>query len=198
MRKTMKRLFLATIPLLLLILAVPSTQGGQNGNGEKPAPGDTMTFAQKVMAGFPTRWGKLEVHTPWGTSYKYKGPNEMVEEFDLSTYRTPLESKIVSRRWQGNPGMYLANEEFLSGFTFWIDLVKAGFPVADFPELEWVTIREGYWYSRYMLSYVQGQAHMGIHMVHGPYWTLKAFEMHQKNRLIRDRGERVPSNKDLL
>ncbi|MCH7909318.1 MAG: c-type cytochrome, partial [Candidatus Hydrogenedentes bacterium] len=84
------------------------------------------------------------------------------------------------------------------GFTFWIDLVQAGFPVADFPELQWVSAREGYWYSRYILSYVQAQAHMGIHLVQGPYWTLKAQEMHKKNRLIRDRGENVPSNKDVL
>ncbi|MDA2934154.1 cytochrome c [Acidobacteria bacterium AH-259-D05] len=179
-----------TLPVVLSV-AAPRDE-------EKPAPGDTMTFSEKVKTGFPTRWGKLEVHTPWGNSYKYKGPNEAVEEFDLSPYRTPLKSKIVSRRWEGNPGMYLANEEFLSGFSFWMDLVRAGFPVAHFPELEWITVREGYWYSRYMLSYVQAQAHMGIHMIHGPYWTLKAMESHQKNRFIRDRGERIPSNKDML
>lgn len=187
----MNRMFSIT---LVLLLAGPASAEPD----ERPAPGEEMTFTEKVKTGFPTRWGKLEIHTPWGTSYKYKGPNEVVEEFDLSSYRSPLESKIVSRRWEGNAGMYLANEEFFSGFCFWIDLVSAGFPVADFPELEWITVREGYWYSRYMLSYVQAQAHMGIHMVQGPYWTLKAREMHRKNRLIRDRGENVPSNKDML
>ncbi len=177
--------------------AVALAAGGVQSR-ERPAPGETMTFTEKVITGFPTRWGKLEVHTPWGASYKYKGPNEVVEEFDLSEYRSPLDSKIVSRRWEGDAGMYLANEEFLSGFCYWIDLVAAGFPVADFPELAWITIREGYWYSRYILSYVNAQAHMGIHMIHGPYWTLKAIETHRRNRFIRDRGERVPSNKDIM
>lgn len=180
----------------ILLLTAPLTLGQQRQ--ERPAQGDTMTFSEKVKAGFPTRWGKLEINTPWGTSYKYKGPNEMVDEFDLSTYRTPLESKILSRRWEGNAGMYLANEEYFGGFTFWADLVSAGFPVAHFSELEWITTREGYWYSRYILSYVQAQGHMGIHMVQGPYWTLKAQQMQQNNRLIRDRGERVPSNKDIF
>ncbi|MFQ5722864.1 MAG: c-type cytochrome [Terriglobia bacterium] len=195
MKKKISLLLLlaGTIPLVFVLAARP-----RNPSQEKPAAGESMTFSEKVKTGFPTRWGKLQIHTPWGPSYKYKGPNEMVEEFDLSSYRTPLESRIVSRRWEGNRGMYLANEEFLSGFPFWMDLVRAGFPVAHFPQLEWVTVREAYWYSRYMLSYVQAQAHMGIHMVHGPYWTLKASEMYQRNRLIRERGERIPSNKDIL
>lgn len=194
----MKKLMLtfAALAAFPLLLGLASPPGGNDK--EKPAPGESMTFSEKVKTGFPTRWGHLKVNTPWGASYKYKGPNEVVEEFDLSGYRTPLDSKIVSRRWEGNPGMYLANEEFLSGFCFWMDLVQAGFPVAHFPELEWVTIREGYWYSRYILSYVQAQSHMGIHMIQGPYWTLKALEAHQRNRLIRDRGERVPSNKDVM
>lgn len=187
-----KRLFLA----MFVVLVLTGAAGGSDK--EQPAPGDSMTFAEKVRTGFPTRWGKLQIHTPWGASYKYKGPNEMVKEFDLSGYRTPLDSKIVSRRWDNDSGMYLANEEFFSGFTFWLDLVSAGFPVAHFPQLEWVTLREGYWYSRFILSYVQAQAHMGIHMVQGPYWTLKAEEMYRRNRLIRERGERMPSNKDVL
>ncbi|MFQ5776575.1 MAG: c-type cytochrome [Terriglobia bacterium] len=193
MKRLSAALILIGLPLVLVAVASP-----RGGDAEKPAPGESMTFSEKVKTGFPTRWGALKVHTPWGNSYKYKGPNEVIEEFDLSPYRTPLESKIVSRRWEGNPGMYLANEEFLSGFTFWMDLVRAGYPVAHFPALEWATIREGYWYSRYMLSYVQAQSHLGIHMVNGPYWTLKAFESMRRNRLIRERGERVPSNKDML
>ncbi len=49
-----------------------------------------------------------------------------------------------------------------------------------------------------MLGYVAAQARMGIHMVHGPYWQIKAMEYYRKNRIIRDRGERVPSVKDIL
>lgn len=184
------------VVVCVLLLTAPLTFGQQRE--ERAAVADSMTFSDKVKAGFPTRWGKLKINTPWGASYKYKGPNEMLDVFDLAPYRTPLDSKILSRRWEGSGGMYLANEEYFGGFTFWVDLVNAGFPVAHFPQLEWITTREGYWYSRYILSYVQGQGHMGIHMVQGPYWTLKAQQMNQKNRLIRSRGERVPSNKDVF
>ncbi len=117
---------------------------------------------------------------------------------DLSAYRTPLEAKIVDRRWYTNDGMYLANETNNSSISFLLDAVKAGFPVAHDEAFGWVTAQEAYWYSRYVLSNVFAQSHLGISMIHGPYWTLKAQEMHQKNRLQRDRGERVPSNKDVL
>jgi mono/diheme cytochrome c family protein len=77
-------------------------------------------------------------------------------------------------------------------------MVKAGFPVAHNQPFAWVTTQEAYWYSRYILSYVFAQSHLGVSMIHGPYWTLKAQEHHRKNRLQRDRGEQVPANKDIL
>lgn len=195
----MKRFLLVAIPLVAILCWHPAERPALAAEpDERPAPGDSMTFSEKVKAGFPMRWGKLEVHAPWGARYKYEGPNELAAEFDLSRYRTPLQSKIVSRRWKGNAGMYLANEEFLSGFSFWMDLVRGGFPVAHSPALQWVTVLESYWYSRYMLNYVQGRAHMGIHMIHGPYWTLKALDLHEKDRYIRDRGERIPGNKGIM
>ncbi len=154
-----------------------------------------LTFEQKVKLGFPRLWGEFSIETPEGRRYKMKtSPTQA----DMSAYRTPLESKILSRRYHSSPGMYLANEEFLSGLYWAIDAVNAGMPVANWPEWLNVTHREGYWYSRYALSYVQAQAHMGIHMLHGPYWTLKARDHSRKNRFIRDRNERNFSNKDVL
>lgn len=117
---------------------------------------------------------------------------------DLSAYRSPLDSKIVDRRWYTNEGMYLANESNNSGVSFLLEAIKAGFPIAHNEAFAWVTAQEAYWYSRYMLSNVFSQSHLGISMIHGPYWTLKARESYQKNRLQRDRGERMPSNKDVM
>lgn len=117
---------------------------------------------------------------------------------DMSMYRSPLESKIVDRRWHTNDEMYLANEEYHSSIPFSLEAVKAGLPVAHNLPFQWVTTQEAYWYSRYKLSFFFAQSHMGISMIHGPYWTLKAHELYEKNRLQRDRGERVPSNKDIL
>jgi hypothetical protein len=168
-----------------------------DGDHERPAPGEVMTFSQKVETGWPTRWGKFQMNHPQGSKLSVKGPVEMTDQFDLAPYRTPLDSKIVSRRWTGD-SMYLANEQFYSAHPFWLNLVQGGFPVAHSPQLEWVLLRESYWYSRYTLSHVSAQSRMGIHMVHGPYWQLKALEYHRRNQLIRDRGERVPSGKDML
>ena len=48
------------------------------------------------------------------------------------------------------------------------------------------------------MEYPMGSAHAGIHMVNGPYWTLKALEFENKSKLVRDRGEHIPSNKDIM
>ncbi|MDG2126671.1 MAG: cytochrome c [Fuerstiella sp.] len=162
-----------------------------------PAPGEVMTLTQKVETGWPVRWGEFRMHHPQGSTLKVKGPIEMTDQFDLASYRTPLESTIVSRRWHGE-SMYLANEQFYSSHPFWLALVDGGFPVAHSPQLEWILLREAYWYSRYMLSHVSAQSRMGIHMVHGPYWQLKAMEYYRHNRIVRDRGERTPSTKDVF
>ncbi|MFQ5689431.1 MAG: hypothetical protein ACE5HQ_04065 [Gemmatimonadota bacterium] len=117
---------------------------------------------------------------------------------DLSAYRSPLETKIIDRRWYTNEGMYLANEEYYSGIPFFQRWIQAQLPFPSDPAFGWITNREAYWYSRYVLSNVFAQSHLGISMIHGPYWTLKAHELSRKNRLQRDRGERVWANKDVL
>jgi len=189
--------------LLSLLLSCATPGFGQFPEGrdlqsvEYPAPGEAMTFSQKVVTGWPTRWGEFRMHDPQGSTLKVKGPVEMTGQFDLSSYRTALDSKIVSRRWSGD-SMYLANEQFYCSHPFWLNLVYGGFPVAHSPQLEWVILRESYWYSRYMLNHVGARSRMGVHMVHGPYWHLKAMEYYHRNRLLRNRGERVPSVKDVL
>ncbi|MFQ5703208.1 MAG: c-type cytochrome [Gemmatimonadales bacterium] len=135
------------------------------------------------------------VHTPDGRDIRQKGGTPQP---DLSAYRSPLESKIVDRRWRTADGMYLANEEFFAGMSFFLESVNAGFPIAHNNMFPWITAQEAYWYSRYILSNVFAQSHLGISMIHGPYWTLKARELSQKNRLQRDRGERVWANKDVF
>lgn len=153
------------------------------------------SFLEKVKRGFPHKFGALHMNAPDGRRISWKGPTRQP---DLSPYRSPLESKILDRRWYTNPGFYLANEEMLTSEGLTLDAVKAGFPVAHDPQLWWISAQEGYWYSRYALNGAQAKAHMGVCLVQGPYWTLKARQLYEKNRLNRDRGERVPSNKDIL
>lgn len=147
-----------------------------------------------VLSGVPAS-AKIFLNAPDGRKVELK---EGTRQPDLSTYRSPLESKIADRRFYTNEAMYLANEEFLSGMLFFLDAVKAGFPIAHNPQFQWVTAFENYWYSRYILFWGGVQSHLGVGLVHGPYWTLKARQLYQQNRLNRDRGERVPSNKDVL
>lgn len=140
-------------------------------------------------------YGKIYMNTPDGRRVELK---EGTPQPDLSKYRSPLESKIVDHRFYTNAAMYLANEEYNMGQVGFVDMVKAGFPLAYKTPFHWITHQEAYWYARHVLDWVGARAHMGISMVHGPYWTLKAQELYAKNRLVRDRGERVPSNKDVL
>ncbi|TBR22944.1 hypothetical protein EPO15_06915 [bacterium] len=138
---------------------------------------------------------KTYLHAPDGTEVEIK---EGTPQADLSAYRTPLESKVASRRFVTDDHLYLANEEFLSGTEFYVDAVEAGLPVAHWPEFQWVTAIENYWYSRYTLEWATTRAHAGVSTVHGPYWTLKARELYERNRVLRDRGERVPANKGVV
>lgn len=117
---------------------------------------------------------------------------------DLSLYRSPIESKIIDRTFYTNEATFMANEGFKTGMEGYNDMVKAGFPVAYKRAFQWVTAREMYFYARYLLDYIGGRSHSGIHMVHGPYWSMKADQHSQFNRISRDRGERNFSNKDVL
>ena len=138
---------------------------------------------------------KTFLHAPDGTEVEIK---EGTPQADLSGYRSPLESKIADRRFVTDDHLYLANEEFLSGTEFYVDAVEAGLPVAHWPEFQWVTAVENYWYSRYTLEWATTRAHAGVSSVHGPYWTLKARELYDRNRVLRDRGERMPANKGVV
>lgn len=117
---------------------------------------------------------------------------------DLSEYRSPIESKVMDRTFYTNDATFMANEGFKTGMEGYNDMVKAGFPVAYKRAFQWVTAREMYFYARYLLDYIGGRSHSGVHMVHGPYWSMKADKHSQFNRLTRDRGERNFSNKDVL
>jgi len=121
-----------------------------------------------------------------------------VTQPDLSQYRSPLESKVVDRRFNTNEATYMANEGFKLGMEGWNDMVKAAMPVAYRRAFQWVTAGEVYIYARNLLDYVGGRSHSGVHMVQGPYWTMKALRHTNFNRLQRDRGERVFSNKDVM
>ncbi|MBI5631294.1 MAG: c-type cytochrome [Elusimicrobia bacterium] len=148
-----------------------------------------------LLADGPAVNAKVYLHAPDGTEVEIK---EGTPQPDLSAYRSPLESKIASRRFFTNDNLYLANEEFLSGMEYFVDAVEAGFPIAHWPQFQWITALENYWYSRYTLEWATSRAHAGISTVHGPYWTLKARELYDRNRTLRDRGERVPANKGVV
>lgn len=117
---------------------------------------------------------------------------------DISMYRSPIESKVIDRTFFTNEATFMANEGFKTGMEGYNDMVKAGFPVAYKRAFQWVTAREMYFYARYLLDYIGGRSHSGVHMVHGPYWSMKADKYSAFNKLIRDRGERAFSNKDVL
>ncbi|MFQ5851311.1 MAG: c-type cytochrome [Candidatus Binatia bacterium] len=140
-------------------------------------------------------YGKIYMNTPDGRTIELKGPTP---QEDISTLRSPLESKILDRRFYTNEATYLGNEEYTVSQIGFNDMIKAGIPIAYKKPHHWVQHQEAYWYARYILSWVFARAHMGISMIHGPYWTLKAREHYLKNRINRDRGERVPANKDVL
>ncbi len=140
-------------------------------------------------------WGNYFLNKPDGTLEKMK---EGTYQPDLSAFRTKLDVRMLDRRWVTAEAMALANEAFFIGQSGFNDMVRLGFPLAHKPEFQWVTHQEAYWYARYNMGHTMGLGHMGIHMVQGPYWTLKALELNNKNKVMRDRGERVLSNKDVM
>ena len=138
---------------------------------------------------------KNYIYTPDGRAVPIK---QGVTQPDLSPYRSPIESKVVDRRFYTNEATFMANEEFKWGMEGWNDMVKAAMPVAYRRAFQWVVMRENYMYARNLLDYVGGRSHSGVHMVQGPYWTMKANRHTAFNRLQRDRGERTFSNKDVM
>lgn len=140
-------------------------------------------------------WSNNFLNKPDGTLEKMK---EGTYQPDLSAFRSRLDARMLDRRWVTADAMALANEAFFIGQSGFNDMVRLGFPLAHKPEFQWVTHQESYWYARYNMGHTMGLGHMGIHMVQGPYWTLKALELNNKNKVVRDRGERIPSNKDVM
>lgn len=135
------------------------------------------------------------LYTPDGRIIHLKGG---ALQPDLSHYRSPLESKVVDRRFYTNDATFMANEGFKMGMEGFDDMVKAGMPVAYKRAFQWTTAKETYFYARYLLDYVGGRGHAGVHMVHAPYFTMQALRYSRYNRIQRDRGERQFSNKDVL
>ncbi|MCP3902238.1 MAG: cytochrome c [Planctomycetes bacterium] len=138
---------------------------------------------------------KVPLHTPDGRVLHLKGGTAQP---DLSRFRSRLESKVVDHRFYTNQNAYLANEAYSTSQTGFNDMVKAGIPLAYKPEFHWVTHQGMYWHARYLLQWSGAASRLGISMVQGPYWTVKALEFSKKNRFGRDRGERTLSNKDVL
>ncbi len=140
-------------------------------------------------------YAKNYLYTPDGRAVPIKSG---VTQPDISEYRSPLESKVVDRRFYTNEATFMANEQFKMGMEGWNDMVKAAMPVSYRRAFQWVVMRETYMYARNLLDYIGGRSHSGIHMVQGPYWTMKAERHSNFNRLQRDRGERAFSNKDIM
>lgn len=135
------------------------------------------------------------MHEPDGTVAKLK---EGTFQPDLSQYRTKLDVKVLDRRWVAKEALEAANQMFFIGQSGFADMVRAAFPLAHKPAFHWVTHQEAYWYARWQLMFGMGFGHQGIHMVHGPYFTLKSLELTQKGKSYRDRGERLLSPKDVM
>ncbi|MCK5831517.1 MAG: cytochrome c [Methylococcales bacterium] len=135
------------------------------------------------------------LYTPDGRVLNLKGG---VTQPDLSLYRSPIESKIVDRRFYTNDATFMANESFKFGMEGYNDFVKGAYPIAYKRAFQWVTAREMYFYARYLLDFVGGRGHAGIHMLHGPYWTMQSQRHSAYNKYRRDRSERKFSNKDIL
>ncbi len=148
-----------------------------------------------ALSGSAAVQAKNYIYTPDGRAVPIKGG---VTQPDISMYRSPLESKVVDRRFYTNDATFMANEQFKWGMEGWNDMVKAAMPVAYRRAFQWVVMRENYMYARNLLDYVGGRSHSGVHMVQGPYWTMKANRHTAYNRLQRDRGERTFSNKDVM
>ncbi|MFQ5702102.1 MAG: hypothetical protein ACE5HU_09680 [Acidobacteriota bacterium] len=117
---------------------------------------------------------------------------------DYADLKSPIVSHVVDMRFRTKPAMYLANEEITSGNGF---LEKAlALDLVDRNDMDFinVTSNESYWYSRFNLSWLLAKSRMGIHVVHGPYLTLKAIEREGRVWDNRSRGEQGVANRQVL
>ena len=118
---------------------------------------------------------------------------------DLSPYMSKLpEVKILDRTFKPKYQQWAANEEFEISQTGLSNMVRAALPLEHNAAFIWLTNQQLYWNARNNLGFGFAASHAGINMVNGPYFTMKALELSSYNRLQRDRGERVLSNKDAM
>jgi mono/diheme cytochrome c family protein len=118
---------------------------------------------------------------------------------DLSPYRSKLpEVKILDRTFKPKYQQWAANEEFEISQTGLNNMVRAALPLEHNAAFIWMTNQQIYWNARNNLGFGFAASHSGINMVNGPYFTMKALELSSYNRLERDRGERILSNKDAM
>jgi len=111
--------------------------------------------------------------------------------------KLPIRSRVIDGRFITKRAMYLANEEILSGNGFMERALEAGLPVGDDSDFINITTNESYWYSRYNLSWLMSKSRLGIHVVHGPYITLKAIKQRGNVSDNRDRGEQQLANRQV-
>ncbi|MFQ5702354.1 MAG: hypothetical protein ACE5HU_10975, partial [Acidobacteriota bacterium] len=117
---------------------------------------------------------------------------------DYAGLKSPITSRVTDPRFTTKLAMYLANEEILSGNGFLEKALQMN--LVDRQDLDFVNITasESYWYSRYNLSWLLAKSRMGIHIVHGPYLTLKARERESRVWDNRPRGEQRVANRQVL
>lgn len=112
--------------------------------------------------------------------------------------KSPIESKVLDGRFITKDAMYLANEEILSGNLFMERALDAGLPVVEDSDFINITTNESYWYSRYNLSWLMAKSRMGIHLVHGPYVSMRAKAQKDLVFYNRKRGERELANREIV
>lgn len=144
-------------------------------------------------------------HDPVGSSAAQPPP--LADQGDFSVYgaeqpafaalRSPINARVLDRRFQTKEAMYLANEMNIGGDPFLQEAFRVGLPIAEDPEFQHITAVESYWYSRYNMSALTAESRLGIHVVHSPYVSEKAIRegIGADNRY---RGEHVVSNKSEL
>ena len=117
---------------------------------------------------------------------------------DYANLTSPIKSRVTDRRFDTRMAMYLANEQILSGNGFLEKALQLDLVPRDDMDFVNITAIESYWYSRYNLSWLLGKSRMGIHIVHGPYLTLKAVEREGRVFDRRRRGEQHVANREVL
>lgn len=115
----------------------------------------------------------------------------------FSSLRSPINARVLDRRFITKEAMYLANEMNQSGNPFLEQALAAGLPIAEDQDFMYMTGVESYWYSRYNMSALVTESRLGVHLVYGPYVTEKALR-EGAGQVNRERQEYNVSNKTEL